>query len=214
MTQQDLQVKTSKIVAGLEAEKTNELFQALAYALQKQLDSKDAINSVKNGIIPSQTKIKTTKIETKSKNISKTTKAQPPPSRDRTPTNEVKQTKKLPQKQNSLERKPSIKEKEKEKPAVKEKTSSRSKVGDKKIKKVPSKEIEVKQEEKVLTNGSTEIHNSITPPRKNSEEIQLIENKELNESEVNNQLPQDDEIPTNGDVNHNHVEVRIYFCIS
>lgn len=204
MTQQDLQVKTSKIVAGLEAEKTNELFQALAYALENKLDSKEAINSVKNGNIPPQTKIKSTKTESKSKIISKSTKAQPPPSRDRTPSNEVKQSKKLPSKQNSLERKSSIKEKEK--PAVKEKSSSRSKVSDKKIKKVPSKEIETKQEEKVLTNGSTESHNSVTPPRKNSEEEgQLIESQQ---PEVeNNEQNQVDEPKTNGETNHNNIEV-------
>jgi TRAF3-interacting protein 1 len=207
VTQQDLQVKTSKIVAGLEAEKTNELFQALAYALENKLDSKEAISSVKNGNNPPQTKIKTTKIEKTPKIISqKSTKTQPP-SRDRTPTNEVKQTKKLPSKQNSLERKASIKEKEK--PAVKEKVSSRSKVSDKKIKKVPSKEIETKQEEKVLTNGSTESHNSITPPRKNSqEEVQLIENQQP-EQEINNEQNQVEEPKTNGDANHNHVEVKI-----
>lgn len=211
MTQQDLQVKTSKIVAGLEPEKTNELFQALGYALENKLDSKEVVSSVKNGIIPSQTKIKTTKIDSKSKTVSKPTKIQPPPSRDRTPTNEVKnQPKKLPSKQNSIERKPSLKEKEK--PAVKEKTSTRSKVSDKKVKKVPSKEIEIKSEEKVLTNGSTESHNSVTSPRKNSHEEVQVENQPI-EQENNNieQQPQVEEPKINGDVNHNHVEVFIKF---
>lgn len=39
-------VKTSKIVAGLEAEKTNELLQAIGYAIENKLDSSDAVNAI------------------------------------------------------------------------------------------------------------------------------------------------------------------------
>lgn len=46
MTARDLTVKTSKIVAGLEAEKTNELLQAIGYAIENKLDSSDAVNAI------------------------------------------------------------------------------------------------------------------------------------------------------------------------
>ena len=158
MTQHDLQVRTSKIVAGLEAEKTNELFQSLAHALENNLDSKAAISSVKNGDSTQQTKVKGSKKESKTKITSKSTKILSPAR------NEVK-PKKLPSQRNSMERKPPIREKEK--------ISSKSKIVDsKKVKKVPSKEPKPKEEiqQKFIANGNgsveSESQNSITPPPK------------------------------------------------
>lgn len=58
MTKQNLSVKPSKIVAGLEAELTNELLQAIGIALENKLDSKEAVESVKSGNVPAKTKSK------------------------------------------------------------------------------------------------------------------------------------------------------------
>lgn len=204
MTQQDLQIKTSKVVAGLEADKTNELLQAIAFALENKLDSKEAVTAVKNG---NSIKAKPVKNESKTKAppAVKANKAQP--LRDRTPSNETKQ-KKLPSQRTSLERKPSIKEKEK---VTKEKPSSRSKVGDKKVKKVPSKENGEKEEEqKIITNGSIESHNSIILSRKNSQEKndEIIIEPQVKEEESK---ALSEETKVNGDLNHsnnNAVEIE------
>lgn len=202
MTQQDLQIKTSKVVAGLEADKTNELLQAIAFALENKLDSKEAVTAVKNG---NSIKAKPVKNESKTKAppVVKANKAQP--LRDRTPSNETKQ-KKLPSQRTSLERKPSIKEKEK---VTKEKPSSRSKVGDKKVKKVPSKENGEKEEEqKIITNGSIESHNSIILSRKNSQEKndEIIIEPQVKEEESK---ALSEETKVNGDLNHSNNAVEI-----
>lgn len=47
-----LSVRPSKIVAGHEAEKTNEFLQALAKVVQKKLDTKDAVSKVLAGEKP------------------------------------------------------------------------------------------------------------------------------------------------------------------
>lgn len=201
MTQQDLQIKTSKVVAGLEADKTNELLQAIAFALENKLDSKEAVNAIKNGNAP---KTKSVKNESKTKApppAVKANKAQP--LRDRTPSNETKQ-KKLPSQRTSLERKPSIKEKEK---IIKEKSSSKSKVGDKKVKKVPSKENEEKlkeEEQKIITNGSIESHNSMPPSRKNSQDKNdeiIIESPPQQQAKEEDSKAIIDEPKVNGDYN-------------
>lgn len=51
-TNENLKVKPSKIVAGHEPEKTNELLQAIGKALDKKLDSSEAVDMVKSGKIP------------------------------------------------------------------------------------------------------------------------------------------------------------------
>ena len=48
-TKENLKVKPSKIVAGHEAEKTNELLQAIGKALEKNIDSTEAVEIVRNG---------------------------------------------------------------------------------------------------------------------------------------------------------------------
>lgn len=155
VTKKDLQVKASKIVAGLEAEKTNELFQAIAYALENKLDSKEAVEVVKhsqqNGN-ESKNKQKASKVEK-----SKPTKSQPP-SRDRTPAKP--EPKKVLPAQRSIEKKETTKEKDK---ASKERSTSKSRapVEQKKIKKVPSKESSPKLNGEVLTNGSVDSQSSL-----------------------------------------------------
>ncbi|KAL1381054.1 hypothetical protein pipiens_013740 [Culex pipiens pipiens] len=49
VTGKDLKVRPSKIVAGLEPDKTNELLQAIGYALDKKLDSTEAVQSYIGG---------------------------------------------------------------------------------------------------------------------------------------------------------------------
>lgn len=215
VTQQDLQIKTSKVVAGLEAEKTNELFQALAYAIDNKLDSKEAVNAVKNGAII-QMKTKPTKSDQKPtrQTVQKTSNKtkEPPPSRDRTPAKP--EQKKTIASQRSIDKKTTTNVREKEKATTKEKVSSKTKtINDKneskKLKKTPSKELEVQRiDEKIITNGSLDSHkeNSITPPRQNSQE----KNEEPNLVIENHQPEQTEEVKKeveepklNGEVNHN-----------
>ncbi|EDS29134.1 conserved hypothetical protein [Culex quinquefasciatus] len=49
VTGKDLKVRPSKIVAGLEPDKTNELLQAIGYALDKKLDSTEAVQNYNGG---------------------------------------------------------------------------------------------------------------------------------------------------------------------
>ncbi|XP_062540255.1 TRAF3-interacting protein 1 [Armigeres subalbatus] len=49
VTGKDLKVRPSKVVAGLEPDKTNELLQAIGYALDKKLDSSSAVQAYVNG---------------------------------------------------------------------------------------------------------------------------------------------------------------------
>ncbi|XP_070491101.1 TRAF3-interacting protein 1 [Chironomus tepperi] len=216
VTQQDLQIKTSKVVAGLEAEKTNELFQALAYALDNKLDSKEAVSAVKNGAII-QMKGKPTKGDQKvtrqtAQKISNKTK-ETPPSRDRTPAKP--EQKKTIASQRSIDKKTTTNLREKEKASTKEKVSSKTKaINDKneakKLKKVPSKELEVqKVDEKILTNGSLDSHkeNSITPPRQNSleknEEPSLVITENHQPEPAEEEKKEEEEPKVNGDIIHN-----------
>jgi TRAF3-interacting protein 1 len=157
VTQQDLQVKTSKIVAGLEADKTNKLFQAIGYALENNLDSKEAVASVKSGNVPAKVKVSKNEQQKATKQVTAVTKQ----SRDRTPAkNEVKKV----TAQRSIENKTKSNTVSKEKGAVKGKVDSR------KLKKVPSKDgvDKSKIDEKLITNGSVESYNSVSPPREES----------------------------------------------
>ncbi|CAG9809458.1 unnamed protein product [Chironomus riparius] len=215
VTQQDFQIKTSKVVAGLEADKTNELFQALAYAIDNKLDSKEAVTAVKNGAIiqmkgkPAKGDQKSTR-QTAQKTSNKTKEL--PPSRDRTPAKP--EQKKTLASQRSIDKKTTTNVKEKEKAATKEKVSSKTKtINDKnetkKLRKTPSKELEVqKVDEKIITNGSLDSHkeNSITPPRQNSQEKNeepnlVIENNQQEQAEEEKKEAEEPKL--NGDINHN-----------
>lgn len=162
VTQKDLQVKSSKVVAGLEAEKTNELFQAIAFALENKLDSKEAVNQVMHGRQNgNEPKVKQKAIKAEKPSVAKPSKAQAP-SRDKTP------AKSEPKKaavttQRSIEKKTTTKEK-----IVKDKERSTSKSRGteketKKVRKTPSKDKEVspKVNGEVITNGSIDSQNSI-----------------------------------------------------
>ena len=210
VTKKDLQVKSSKIVAGLEAEKTNELFQAIAFALENNLDSKDAVNSIKHGHqngIEVKVKQKPIKNETKEKvTVAKPSKNQPP-SRDRTPAKP--EPKKLVTAQRSTEKKSTTKEK-----VVKEKERSTSKSRApvdqkelKRVKKIPSKDKDAatKGNGEILTNGSIESYSSIQSlPSQPS-----VEKKEepaiMNDPPVIQNVPKVEEvheIKVNGDAHH------------
>lgn len=211
VTQKDLQAKSSKIVAGLEPDKTNELFQAIAHALENNLDSKEAVNTVKhghsNGTDP-KAKSKANKSEIKEKSsVAKANKVQAP-SRDRTPAKI--ESKKAITSQRSIEKKPSTKEKEK---LVKEKERSTSKPRapadakeTKKLRKSTSKEKESapKVNGEVITNGSIDSHSSIQSlPRQASVE----KKEELQEPPVEHkQVEEPPEVKVNGDVHHHESE--------
>lgn len=48
-TKQDIKARPSKVVAGLEADKTNELLQAIAKAIDRKIDTTEAVEIVKSG---------------------------------------------------------------------------------------------------------------------------------------------------------------------
>lgn len=141
-----VEVKASKIVAGLEAEKTNELFQNLAQAIENKIDTKEAVNSVKRGGVVQNGK-ETTKSDKKTTSTRK----------EKSSIVKVEQKKKLVS-QNSIEKKTTTspqKTKEKEVKNGKEKPTV------KKVKKTSSKDKEVTAKRgSILTNGSVESQNS------------------------------------------------------
>lgn len=208
VTKKDLHVKSSKIVAGLEAEKTNELFQAIAFALENNLGSKEAVETIKNGNqngINAKDKQKSIEIEVNEKNAKPIKNV---PARDKTPV--VKQEpKKSVTAQRSIEKKPSSKEKEK---IVKEKEKSTSKsrvaVDQKEPKKVKKIQIKEKEHPKVngesITNGSIESHSSIKSlPSQSS-----VEKKEATEpitTQTIQKVEETVELKFNGDV---HTEIE------
>lgn len=205
VTKKDLQVKSSKIVAGLEAEKTNELFQALAYALENSLDSKDAVNTVKHGHqngIEVKVKQKPIKSEAKEKvAIAKPSKNQPP-SRDRTPAKP--ENKKSVTAQRSIEKKPSKVVKDKERSTSKSRALVDQK-DSKKIKKTPSKDSPQKVNGEVLTNGSIESHSSIQslpsqPSLEKKEDVVMIEEPPTTQNVA--KVEEVQEAKVNGDVHH------------
>lgn len=215
VTEKELPVKSSKIVAGLEADRTNELFQAIAFALENKLDSKDAVSSVlhgqRNGVEPKNPKA--AKIETK---LAKPTKAQPP-SRDRTPAKP--EPKKAITSQRSIDKKPTA---TKEKVAKeKERSTSKSRAPTdpketRKLKKAPSREKEVapKTNGEVVTNGSIDSHSSIQSlPRQASIEkkeeqqpLSLEPNQIEQKPHANDDSNKENEMKVNGDTNHHDSE--------
>ncbi|GLV43326.1 Intraflagellar transport 54 [Carabus blaptoides fortunei] len=58
VTGKSITARPSKIVAGLEPTKTNELLQAIGYALKKKLDSSNAVAQIEGGVTPSKKKSK------------------------------------------------------------------------------------------------------------------------------------------------------------
>lgn len=74
-TKQDVKARPSKIVAGLEADKTNELLQAIVKAINRKIDTTEAVNLVKSGknLSPEKKATKATKAQSKGENEQKTT---------------------------------------------------------------------------------------------------------------------------------------------
>lgn len=206
VTSKDLQVKSSKIVAGLEADKTNELFQAIAFALENKLDSKDAVKTVKhghqNGEEP-KAKAKPGKPEKPA--AAKPSKAQPV-SRDRTPAKP--EPKKPITTQRSIEKKTATKEKDK---TTKERSTSKSRApaDPKKLKKSSPKEKEApKVNGEVLTNGSIDSQSSIQSlPRQVSDEkpdepVTVIEPPLERKLSLRDDMNKENEVRVNGDAHH------------
>lgn len=71
-TKQEVKARPSKIVAGLEADKTNELLQAIAKAINRKIDTAEAVAQVKSGNVKSPEK----KVAKGTKSPTKPTKAQ------------------------------------------------------------------------------------------------------------------------------------------
>ena len=214
VTQRDLQVKSSKVVAGLEPERTNELFQAIAFALEKKLDSKSAVSAVNhgNGNVmtnghdkPNDTKAKEKVAEEKPKVVK-----EQKTSRDKTPVKN--EPKKILTTQRSIEKKTvAVKGTEK---VVKERSTSKPRVGDpKKLKKVPSKEKEApKVNGEVVTNGSIDSQNSMPSLSRQISEEKKEEVSLQPEPQIESKLSQNLEsseievVKVNGDVNHHTPE--------
>ena len=152
-------VKTSKIVAGLEAEKTNELLQAIGYAIENKLDSSEAVNAVVKNKPPVKQKEVKASVQVKSELKEKVA-----PVKQKVLANSKAPIKVEPKKvvsQRSLDKKTATKENSK---PVKEKdrSISKSKTLEQKdnktkttLKKIPSKEKEVFGENVEKLNGDS-----------------------------------------------------------
>lgn len=53
---ENIKLRPAKTVAGLEPELTNEFLQAIGKAIERKIDSKEAVEAVKNGVIPGPSK--------------------------------------------------------------------------------------------------------------------------------------------------------------
>lgn len=231
VTSRDLTVKTSKIVAGLEAEKTNELLQAIGYAIENKLDSSDAVNAiVKNkpapltkqkeskASVPVKSEIKEKVASVKQKSLSNNkapSKVEPKKVVPQRPTD-----KKIATKENS---KP-VKEKDRSisKTRTSEQKDNKTKTT---LKKIPSKEKEVFGEnvEKLngdSFNGSQDTQSSLQSfQRQESEEkVSIVElpivNGNNGDHSNHDKKPaiEESELKVNGDTNHNHepeIEVHV-----
>lgn len=187
----------------MEAEKTNELFQAIAFALDNKLDSKEAVNQVKHGHQNgNEPKVKPKVGKTEKPLAAKPSKA-PAPSRDRTPSKP--EPKKAITSQRSIEKKTTTKDKTVK---DKERSTSKSRVAEKettKVKKPSSKNKEAvpKVNGEVVTNGSIDSQNSIPSipyqPSIEKKEEPLVEQPVAPKSPV---IQEHKEIKVNGETHH------------
>lgn len=89
-----MKARPSKIVAGLEADKTNELLQAIAKAVDRKIDSTEAVEIVKSGNVPVKASKDSKQTKTVTKSDSKTGKSNKDVAgtkRPRNDTNQIKQ---------------------------------------------------------------------------------------------------------------------------
>ncbi|XP_055322907.1 TRAF3-interacting protein 1-like [Sitodiplosis mosellana] len=98
-TKLEVKARPSKIVAGLEADKTNELLVAISKAIDRKIDSTEAVALVKSGNVAAaapKKEVKPTKTQTKSepRKAKKETKETKEPSRKTKTTTDTKPTKK------------------------------------------------------------------------------------------------------------------------
>lgn len=97
-TKRDIKVRPSKIIAGLEADKTNELLQAIAHAVNNKIDSGDAVATVKSGkVLANRGKeTKPTKVQAKTdtNKAQKTSKDSTGTKRSKNDSNQTKQSEK------------------------------------------------------------------------------------------------------------------------
>ena len=213
-------MKTSKIVAGLEADKTNELLQAIGYAIENKLDSSDAVNAVnKNKPAPS-TKQKELRASVPVKSELKEKVA---PVKQKILSNNKGPIKVEPKKvisQRPLDKKTETKEnskpvKEKDKSVSKTKTFDQKDIKTKPLKKIPSKEKEVFGEnvEKLngnAFNGSQDTQSSLQSfPQQESEEKLVIEplmviGNNVDHSNDDKKPIEESELIVNGDTNNHH----------
>ncbi|CAO1431369.1 unnamed protein product [Diamesa serratosioi] len=218
VTGRDLSVKTSKIVAGLEADKTNELLQAIGYAIENKLDSLDAVNLVNKNKPAPPTKQKESRATVP---VKSELKEKVVPIKQKVLSNNKVPIKGEPKKvvpQRPTEKKNATKEnskpvKEKERSNSKTRTIEQKDNKTKQLKKMPSKEKEVFGEnvEKLngdSFNGSQDTQSSLqTFQRQESEEKVEIEPLIMNGNNVDHSNDdkkpiEDSELIINGDANH------------
>lgn len=135
---QDLKARPSKIVAGLEAAKTNELLQAIAKAVDRKIDSTEAVEAVKSGCVP----VKASQISKQTKTltmsgVSKTGKSNKDVAGTKRPKNDTNQIK-----QQSEKNKPTAHTTKLTKKSSKDWTDNKDGRKTKKSPSVPNKEIE------------------------------------------------------------------------
>lgn len=221
-TNQKLEVKPSKIVAGLEADKTNEIFQLLAHLIDNNVDTKDAIKSLKRGPIQNGNAKAASKTSPKVEEKKEEPKSENKPLKEKTSTTKVDTKKKLTS-QNSIEKKVSaakvekVKEKDRNgkdsRSTSKTRTSTDAKEAPKKIKRISSKDnkestTSSSKRNSLLTNGSVDSQNSLTNQQSQQpQSLTIEETAEIVHSKVDDTKLQ--ETSANNVENQEHENVEI-----
>lgn len=137
-TKQEVKARPSKIVAGLEADKTNELLVAIAKAIDRKIDSTEAVALVKNGNVAAaaaaapKKETKPTKTQTKTE-----------PRKAKKETKEAKESSTIKKTKTTTDTKPTRKT---ESNAKVSKQSSKDSTDSKKIKRSPSQHLDKEKE--------------------------------------------------------------------
>ncbi|XP_047033431.1 TRAF3-interacting protein 1 [Helicoverpa zea] len=197
-TGKSLSAKPSKIVAGQEPEKTNELLQCLAQALDKQLTSGDAVKKYKESTKPNQisepkskesnkstkkaidarklTSRSTEKLGSQKNDVTRSTNKQ-----DKEKANDVKSKRK---ENASVKTEPQITKKPQQPKTINTKTGK-----DKEKKELP-KEDNTKSQKKIISSNSTEKYEELDPEQKSQvlDSNTAIEDNREDKNNVENEI--------------------------
>lgn len=176
-TKQEVRARPSKIVAGLEADKTNELLVAISKAIDRKIDSTEAVALVKSGNVAaaaSKKEAKPTKTQTKTE-----------PRKAKKETKETKESSTIKKTKSTTDTKPTRKT---ESNAKVSKQSSKDSTDSKKIKRSPSQHREKEKDRKKEREKTATIKTEaiVTVPKAVEQTIEIPQSNGTVVSEVKN----------------------------